>query len=263
MDPTIRTKLDNHIIAAQALFYRAMENGLFEILPDWVRGKSGVQIPSFNIFMPLNENGLDDEVFADTAAFFNSQRVVYAIELIHDHLPHGPDYLNKRRYQPLPPQPAMLMSELPTNLKQNAKVRIERVKTVPAHTAFYTTLHAVFDYNIDDVVQLFPVRHLNENQIHTIRHYLAFVDDQPVGTGSIICKHGVASVWNLCTIDAYRRQGIANTLLYTMLNEANKDGYDLAMLYATAQSYQLFNQFGFDIFTQRQWFLPPSIQYAD
>jgi predicted GNAT family N-acyltransferase len=259
MDETTRTKLDKHNIAAQAMFYRNIEKGLFEIMPDWVRGVSNVQIPSFNTFMPLTEAGLDDEVLADTAAFFFSRRLIYTVELIHDRFPHGPDSLTKRGYQSLPPQPAMFLPALPKDVKLNKMVNIERVKTVPSHTAFYTILQAVFDFELHDVIKLFPVTHLSEQSMYYMRHYLAFIDEQPVAVGTVICKDGVATVRNVCTTDQYRHQGIARTLLYTMLSETNQDGHHLAMLYATAHSYHLFQKFGFEIYTQQQWFLPPDI----
>jgi N-acetylglutamate synthase-like GNAT family acetyltransferase len=96
-----------------------------------------------------------------------------------------------------------------------------------------------------------------------VNHYLAFIDEQPVATGSIICIDGVASVWNVCTIDPFRRQGSAAALLQHMLVEAWQHGGKLAMLYATAQAYHFFSKFGFTIYSQRQWFLPPSIDFAD
>jgi len=261
MDTTVRDKLDKHIIGAQALLYRTIENGLFEIMPTWLRGVSGVQIPSYNIFMPLTPDALNDDILADTSAYFYSRNVLYTIELIHDRLPQGPDYLTKRYYQPLPPQPAMYLPELPQDVPLNEGVRVEQVLTVPSHTAFYTMLHQVFDFSYEDVLTLFPVFHLKKEYTNTIRHYLAFVEDDPAGACTLVCKDGVASIWNLCTVDEYRQRGVAITLLHTMLAQAARDGYTLAMVYSTAQAFYIFNRFGFEIYTQRQWFLPPGLQY--
>jgi N-acetylglutamate synthase-like GNAT family acetyltransferase len=107
---------------------------------------------------------------------------------------------------------------------------------------------------------MFPVNHVKNEVIH---HYLAFMDEQPVGAGTIICVEDVASIWNLCTVDAYRRRGVASALITRMLCQAREDYCQTVMLYSTAQAFQLFNRFGFDIYTQRQWFLPPGIDYGD
>lgn len=263
MDSIVRTQLDKHAVSAQTFFYRTIIGGECELTPNWLRGLSKIQMPSFNILMPFDESGLSDDLLADTAAFFYSHDVMYAIELVHDQCPAGPEYLNQRRYQPLPPQPAMYLSELPADVNLNEAVKVERVQTVPQHTAFYTLLHQVYDFSLSDMVKLYPVAHLKEENFSTVRHYLAFVDEEPVAATTLICQHGVTSVWNLCTVDSYRRKGVATAMLHQALGEAKRDGYNLAMIYATAQAFLMLNKFGFEMYTQRQWFLPPGLVYED
>jgi GNAT superfamily N-acetyltransferase len=263
IEPTIRTKLDQHFVAAQARLYRSIVGGSFEVTPDWVRGCTGLPIPTFNIFMPLTLQGLNDETLADTAAFFSSKEILYAVELVHDRFPHGPDYLNERRYQPLPPQPAMVLVGPPPAVPLNPQMTIERVATVPGLTALCSLLHWVFDFSLQDMAKLYSAIHLKEETKNTIRHYLAFIDEKPVGTGTIICLNGVASVSNLCTLDEYRRQGVATTLLHRMISDAVDSDCLLTMLYATPLAYHMLNKLGFDLYAQRQWFLPPEIAYEE
>ncbi len=260
MDPTTRTRLDQHIISAYALRYRTISGGLFEVMPDWARGFSGLQLPVFNVFLPRTLAGLSDDTLADTAAFFSSGKVFYALELVHDRFPEGPEFLNQHYYQSLPPQPAMVLEGLPEQVQPNAEVTIEPVTTVPVLTAFCTTLHAVFDFPLHDMLALYPVAQIKEDRI---QHYLAFLNEQPVGAGTMIIREGVASIWNMSTIDQYRRQRVATTLLHHMLINARRQNCDLIMLYSTAQAYHFFNKFGFEIYTQRQWFLPPGIDYEE
>ncbi len=263
MDSITRNKINQHLVAAQAMFYRSIASGTFEITPHWVRGLSSIPIPSFNTFMPLDWEGLTDDTLADAAAFYASYNVMYAIELVHDTLPDATDYLNRRRYQALPPQPAMLLTDLPTDLSLNGTTLVERVTTVPSHSAFCTLLHDIFDYTLSDILKLYPVAHLKAENKPYLRHYLAFVDDHPAAAGTLICRHEVATVLNLCTLDRYRRQHVGTTLLHHMLREAVADGFTLAMLYATPQAYQMLTKFGFEMYTQRQWFLPPGLQYEE
>ena len=263
IESSLRARLDRHVISAQAKLYRAVAGGSFEITSYWARGFSGLQIPTFNIFLPLTHEGLNDETLADTAAFFSSRETVYAIELVHDRFPHGPDYLNQRRYQPLPPQPAMYIAAPPENVRLNPAVTVERVSTVPALTALCSLLHAVFDFSLTDLIKLYSAAHLKDDFKSIIRHYLAFIDEKPVGAGTIICINGAASIWNLCTLDEHRRQGVATTLMEAMLHDAATSDCGLTMLYATPLAYHLFNKMGFDLFAQRQWFLPPELNYEE
>jgi predicted GNAT family acetyltransferase len=113
------------------------------------------------------------------------------------------------------------------------------------------------------MAKLYSAIHLKEETKNTIRHYLAFIDEKPVGTGTIICLNGVASVSNLCTLDEYRRQGVATTLLHRMISDAVDSDCLLTMLYATPLAYHMLNKLGFDLYAQRQWFLPPEIAYEE
>ncbi|MEW5959569.1 MAG: GNAT family N-acetyltransferase [Chloroflexota bacterium] len=260
MDLSVRSRLDRHIVAAQAALFQTMAGSIFEQTPDWVRAYSGLRWPNFNIFLPLTSTGLSDDTLADTAAFFMDRQVFYSVELVHDRFPEGPDFLDQRGYQALPPQPAMALHDMPADIRLNPAVEVERVRTVPSLTAFCTLLHRVFDFPLADMVKLAPVNHLKSDVIY---HYLAFLDEQPVSAGTLVCVQGVASVWNMCTIDEYRQRGVATTLLHRMLTDSQAKGGRHMMLYSTAQAYHLFNKFGFEIFTQRQWFLPPGIDYGD
>jgi hypothetical protein len=263
IESSVRAKLDQHLIAAQLKLYRLINGGIFEMTTDWVRGFCGLRLPTFNIFMPLTPPGLSDENLADTAAFFSSLKTLYAVELVHDRFPHGPDYLTQRRYQPLPPQPAMYLAGLPEQAILNPAVMVERISTVPGLTALCSLLHWVFDFPLQDMAKIYSAAHLKEEHRQAIRHYLAFVNEKPVGAGSIICLNGVASVWNLCILDEYRRQRIATTLLHQMLSDAAASDCQLTTLYSTPLAFHLFNKFGFDLYAQRQWFLPPEADYEE
>lgn len=254
----MRTLLTKHIQAAQALQFRSIPGGTFELMSDWARGFSGLQQPIFNIFWPFNPDGLTDDILADTAAFFSSRNAFYAVEIIHDAIPHGPDFLYRRRYTALPPQPAMLCQTLPRQAAPHPDVTIEPVTTLPGLTAFCSLQHQIFDFDLRDMRRKFPVAQLKEPRL---AHLLAFVDETPVGCGTIVVTNGVASVWNVGTLDDYRGRGVGAALMRHMLAEAARRGSESAMLFSTAQAFNFFNQQGFEIFTQRQWFLPQNIEY--
>lgn len=265
MNTSTRAKLDQHAIAARALMFRTVAGGSCEVMRDWVRAFSSLPIPSFNIFQPLTAKGLTDETLADTAAFFYSLDTIYTIELIHDLFPEGADYLDQRHYQALPPQLAMYLDDSfdSSDIHLNPEVVVEPVASVPSLTAFCTLLHQVFDYSLSEIIKFYPVRHLDKEHKSKIHHYLAFIDDQPVGTGTIICTEGVASIWNVCTIDDFRQRGVATTVVHRLLSDAGEHGFQLKMLYSTPYAYRLFDKYGFEMYTQRQWFLPPGLDYED
>lgn len=258
MDASIGSILDRHIIDAQSLVYRNISGGSLEIMPHWIRGFSGLELPIFNTFLPRNPAGLTDDTLADTSAFFYSRDALYAVELIDEFVPGGGDYLNHRQYQSLPPQPVMIITGQPKDVARNTEVDIVKIDTVPSLTAFCTLLHRVFDFPLKAMIKMYSVTHLKDDRV---RLYLAFLDEQPVSAGALLRTDGAATITNLVTLDDYRQQGTATTLSYRMLADARELGSDLVVASSTAQAYSLFNRLGFEIFTQRQWFLPPGINY--
>lgn len=263
IDSSDRTKLHDHAVRAYEAYYRSMSEGKFGLNEKWFWGVSRLHYPTFNIFMPLASAALTDDTLADVAAFFSNRGVLYAVELIHDRLPDGANFLDRHSYQPLPPQPAMVLPDLTaleTAPPPRIEIEIQTVRTVPSLSAFCTLQHAVFGFALSAMARVYTVAQLKSE---IITHYLAFVDERPVGAGTLICSEDVASIWNVCTLDDYRRQGVATTMLHHLLHEARYNYAKLAMLYTTPQAYHLFTTFGFEIYTQRQWFLPPGLTYED
>ena len=210
MDASIRSMLDRHIVDVQALVYRNIAGGLLEIMPHWIRGFSGLQLPIFNTFLPLTPTGLSDDTLADTAAFFSSRDALYAVELIDDFVPGGSDFLSKCHYQSLPPQPIMVITGQPEKVDRNVDTVISKIDTVPSLTAFCTLLNSVFEFPLKDMIKMYSVSHLKDDRI---RLYLAFLDEQPVSAGALLCTDRAATITNVVTIDNYRRQGVATTLI--------------------------------------------------
>jgi predicted GNAT family acetyltransferase len=110
------------------------------------------------------------------------------------------------------------------------------------------------------MTKFFPVAYLKDKKT---KLYLAFLNEKPIGAGMSICTEGVASLRDMCTLDEYRGRSVATTLTHRILQDARENGCPLAMLYSTAQAYNIYNRLGFEIYTQRQWFLPPDVDYED
>jgi GNAT superfamily N-acetyltransferase len=256
MDDALRDRLDDHVIAAQARLIQAVDKSEHKETPSYVRQFTGSRLPNFNLFIPLNSDGLSDEILADSAAYFKSRRVLYATAIDEHRVPDGVAFLNERRYQPLPPQPTLALSKLPSEPPPVQEVEVERVGTVASLTGLYTLLHQVFDFPLSETKRLFPVAQLKDD---AVRHFLAFHDDQPVATGTAVCLGGIASIWNMCTLDNYRRRGFATALLHHMLYEAAENGCRHSMLFSTPMGYSLYDRMGFQIYSYRQWFLSPDV----
>lgn len=257
MDDYQRAKLDSHAIQAHLLLAGTALEGEVEENPNFVLGYTGTDLPTYNFFIPLALTGLTDETLADASAFFHTRDTMYAISLEEHRVPDGTEYLSRRRYQPLPPQPIMSSAALPSELIKQDDLIVSRVSTIPEFTALYTVMESVYDYTSDEMMLLFPTSQLKSEKI---KHYTGFTQDGlPVTVGTAICTDGVVSVWNLSTLDNYRRRGFASALLNHILVDAVAEGCDLSLVYGTPMSFSLFNELGYKLYAMRQWFLPQEV----
>lgn len=257
MDDSPKNRLDAHAIQANIILAAASQDGEVEETPGYILGYTGVDMPTYNFFIPLSLAGLTDETLADASAFFQTRDTMYAVSLEEHRVPDGTEYLSKRRYQPLPPQPLMVNTDLSGLQASGSALVVEPVATVPGMTAFYTVLELVYDYTPEEVMLLFPTTQLRESKI---RHFVGFTNNgRPVTAGTAVYTHDAVSVWNLSTLDDYRRQGHAAALLNYILTDAVEKGCDLSLVYATPMSFSLFNELGYKLYAMRQWFLPQEV----
>ncbi len=66
--------------------------------------------------------------------------------------------------------------------------------------------------------------------------FLARIDGQPVGGGTLVAHEGVAELGGASTLLAYRRRGVQLALLHARLEEAARAGNDIAMAQTTPGS---------------------------
>jgi ribosomal protein S18 acetylase RimI-like enzyme len=257
MNPNLQARLHAHAIEAHIILAENSQEGEVERSGDYVLGYTGVALPSFNFFLPLTLTGLTDDTLADASAFFRTRDTLYAVSLEEHRVPDGTEYLSKRRYQPLPPEPIMALESLPKTRFAQDKLEVEVAATVPALTALYSVLEAVFDYTPDEAMLLFPTRQLSAENL---KHFIGFRSDgTPVTVGTAVYAEGVVSVWHLSTLDDHRRQDYASILLNHILVSAVERGCDASLIYDTPMGFSLFNKFGYKLYAMRQWFLPQEL----
>lgn len=78
-------------------------------------------------------------------------------------------------------------------------------------------------------------------------HFMAYLDDVPVGTASLSVSPQSAGIWNLATLPGYRKVGIGAFLVYTALVEAKTRQYNqvMAILMPKGMAWGLFTKLGF------------------
>jgi predicted GNAT family acetyltransferase len=77
------------------------------------------------------------------------------------------------------------------------------------------------------------------------RHFLAWLDDQPVATSSLLLHAGIAGIFGVATVPEARRRGAAAAVTLTALCYARDLGYRVAMLVPSEMSHALYQRLGF------------------
>lgn len=79
-------------------------------------------------------------------------------------------------------------------------------------------------------------------------HFIAQLNDVPVGAVTLSTGETSAGIWNLATLHEYRQQGIGTALIHAALLEAKARQYDdiMAILMPKGMAWGLFTKLGFE-----------------
>lgn len=78
-------------------------------------------------------------------------------------------------------------------------------------------------------------------------HFIALIDDNPIGGVTLSTSNSTAGIWNLGTLPEYRKRGVATALVCAALLEAKKLQYNqvIAILMPKGMAWTLFTKLGF------------------
>jgi GNAT superfamily N-acetyltransferase len=76
-------------------------------------------------------------------------------------------------------------------------------------------------------------------------HYIGYLDDQPVTSSTLLLAGGIASIYDVSTPPALRRQGFGSAITWAMLQEARKRGYQDAWIWSSPLGKSVYSKLGF------------------
>lgn len=76
-------------------------------------------------------------------------------------------------------------------------------------------------------------------------HYLAYLDDAPVATATLLCADGVAGIYNVATLPEARGRGIGSAITAAALRVGRELGCHTAILSASTMGEPVYRRLGF------------------
>jgi len=75
-------------------------------------------------------------------------------------------------------------------------------------------------------------------------HYVGYLGDQPVTSSTLLVAGGIASVYDVSTPPAFRRQRFGGAITFAMLQEARRRGYDYAWIWSSPMGKSVYSKLG-------------------
>lgn len=89
-----------------------------------------------------------------------------------------------------------------------------------------------------------------------MRHFIGWDDGVAVGAASLFNWGGLCGIYNMCTLPAYRSQGVASAILSRLMGVAKASGSEGIALVPTPAGRRLYERFGFREAFRERYYTP-------
>ncbi len=141
---------------------------------------------------------------------------------------------------------AMAADLSPLRVARPSELRIERVRSKESLRAFAAVSAANWtppDAQVNRFYEITSASILSADS--PLWLYLGSVGDAPVATAELTAAGGVVGLYNISTLEPYRRRGFGTAMTLQPLLDARERGYDTAVLQASRAGVGIYERVGF------------------
>jgi ribosomal protein S18 acetylase RimI-like enzyme len=136
---------------------------------------------------------------------------------------------------------------------------IERAHGSAAQLNFARTLCQGFQVPQDLVEPMIDQALAMDHEVDgPLINYIGFLGGQPVATSSLYLESGVAGIYNISTLPAFRSRGFGSAVTIAPLVEAKKQGYRFSVLHGSTIAIPLYRRLGFKTYCYFNQYLWPN-----
>jgi GNAT superfamily N-acetyltransferase len=211
-------------------------------------------VPVFNGAAILEPEQINAETLGAVEQYFKWRGRPYSVMCLDTLVPHAEGLFARHGYAAYDTMPAMWLDGAPHDDPPGSRdVAVSRITMPGPLGAFRSILSEVFRLSMSEVNLVLSERALSVP--HT-RHYLGAVHGAAVATATLVLSDGVAGVWNVGTMPAYRHRGVAAAMMHHILAEARAMGYTSSMLLASDDGTPLYRRLGYRALGMVQVYVP-------
>ncbi|MGH7860182.1 MAG: GNAT family N-acetyltransferase [Candidatus Binatia bacterium] len=141
-------------------------------------------------------------------------------------------------------QSGMCLAPIPDAPAPPADLRIEVVSDPESFGAYVETMAAGFGLPLDIARQVFPSGRWAD--VAGATWYLGYVDGEPATTSALVLgPQGVAGVYNVATLDRFRRRGLGEAMTWRAIQDGKRAGARIATLQASDMGLPIYERMGF------------------
>ena len=221
---------------------------------------SSSYVPVFNGAGIFDPRLICRETLSAIEAYFKWRGRPFSVMSLDALVPYSARLFQRFNYTEYDSLPAMWLDGPPADsMRGSTDLWVSRV-TTPQHLAsFRALLSEVFHLSMSEVTLVMGEKSL---QIPTIRHYLGWLDNTPVGTATLVLSGKVAGIWNVGTLSTQRKRGVATAMMGHILSEARSLGYHSSMLLASNEGLPIYARLGYETLSTVRVFVPSRQAYG-
>jgi hypothetical protein len=215
---------------------------------------SSSYVPLFNGAGLFDETHFNPDTLGAIAEYFKARERPYSLVTLDALVPDAPDRLRRLGCFEIEASPAMWLEGMPTRWSDTPpNMWVSHVQTLSELQYYRDILRAVFGISEREVNLIMSDKVLD---VPYVRHYLGWLNGEPVATTSLVLTGTLAGVWNVGTLYKHRRRGAAAELMHRVIADALDLGYGCSMLLSSPEGFGLYQRLGYVTASTVRMFVP-------
>ncbi len=207
-----------------------------------VIGMTGLSISAFNAVIVLDQSSLTPERIPKLADLFESAGLPFSIQICsRTSVPTCHEQVKSFGYIELFTDPVMAREGPLLPARTNTEVEIRPMRSQEDRTCYRDILIEGFSLPSNVTSEFFDLL----LSLHGGHHLIARLHGKPAGSGMLLYANGVAAIYNVATLPAFRQQGIGAAMMHRLHNQALADGYQATVLASSPMGLLLYQKLGY------------------